>query len=137
MAKIFPLKYTCDNCATPVYKVTKKCNAEKKWCSNCAQGKKPPTYSLVGKGFHEATIVPQKRTERGLGEDFTSNLEESLPSDKTVPFAEFNPLVSAEKDVKYYLSILHRVEFLLLENYKTPEKCHFTKLWDQAKGALK
>ena len=127
MAKIFPLKYTCDNCATLVYKVTKNCNAAKKWCSNCVQGKAPT----------KSPGRPQKRTERGLGEDFTSNLEESLPSDKTVPFAEFNPLVSAEKDVKYYLSILHRVEFLLLENYKTPEKCHFTKLWDQAKRDLK
>jgi len=127
VAKIFPLKYSCDNCATPVYKVTKNCNAEKKWCSGCAQGKTPK----------KSLGMPQKRTERGLGEDFTSNLGESLPSDKTVPFAEFNPLVSAEKDVKYYLSILHRVEFLLLENYKTPEKCHFVKLWEQAREELK
>ena len=136
MAKIFPLKYTCDNCATPVYKVTKNCNAEKKWCSNCAQGKTPrlvktPSLSKL------ASEQPQKRTERASGAEFTNNLAESLPKEISVDFKEFNPLVSAEKDTKYYLSILHRVEFLLLENYKTPEKCHFTKLWDQAKGELK
>jgi len=112
MSRTFSVKFVCSNCQTNVYKVTKNVNEEKMWCSPCAQGKVP----LVKQTIEQA----QNRTEQAV--------------DK--PHVEFDPVLAAEKDILYYLRLLHRVEELLIQNYKTPEACHFTKLWDKAKEEL-
>jgi len=110
LSRTFTVKFTCSHCHTPVYKVTKNVNVDKQWCSPCSQGKP----------VKQTTEVSQNQTERGA---------ELIQT-------EFDPVIATEKDILYYLRLLHRVEELLLENYKTPETCHFTQLWDKAKEDL-
>ena len=124
MSKTYSVKFVCDNCHNPVYKVTALCKPEKKWCSYCVSGK-------------PRSGIPQKAIQLAQDETLSTNLADSLPPDKLVEFAVFDPVEDTEKSVKYYLQLLHIVELLLVTHYKEPEKCHFTKLWDQAKRQLK
>ena len=84
MSRTFSVKFVCTECATKVYKVTKNVNVDKQWCSPCSQGKS--VQNLVKQPQNDTQLAQEK------------------------PYTEFNPVIAAEKDILYYLRLLHKTE---------------------------
>jgi len=75
----------------------------------------------------------QKRTERPLGEEFTTNLADSLPSETKKVEKIFEPYENTERTIQHYERLLGKVRELFVTWQKAKVNCDFGMLWDQAK----